>query len=180
MTRQIEQRSVGSADAGAPEVSMRDASPSGEDFRLGLSLRQMSLPPTPQNFPNAVGHALGFLIAVASVPALVGSMPWQASLPIYALLIVVILVLRTYLGTAVRDALSPVRARAILNRVDQSAVFVFIGSVCTVFTLASLQRGIAWVALGALSAVAAFALSAWLLGRARHTVSSSSFLSVLG
>ena len=140
----------------------------------------MSLPPTRQNFPNAVGHALGFLITVALVPFLAAGMLLQASLPIYALPIIVILVLRTYLGTAVRDALSPMRARAILNRVDQAAVFVFIGSTCTVYAIAAAHGGNAWAMVGAAGAVASFALSAWLLGRARHTVSSSSFLSVLG
>jgi predicted membrane channel-forming protein YqfA (hemolysin III family) len=133
-----------------------------------------------QNFPNAVGHALGFLIAVASVPVLAAGMLGQASVLVYVLPIIVILVLRTYLGTAVREALSPMRARAILARVDQAGVFVFIGSTCTVFSISAAPGSSIRASLGALAAVASFTLSAWLLRRARHTVSSSSFLSVLG
>ena len=179
MTRQID-RPAARGDTERAPSSVPPWRPSDDDLRLSRSLRGLSLQPATQNFPSAVGHAMGFLIAVASVPVLATGMLGQASPFIYALPIVVILVLRTYLGTAVRDALSPMRARAILNRVDQAAVFVFIGSACTVFAISAAHGRSAWAVPTALAAVASFALSGWLLGRARHTVSSSSFLSVLG
>jgi hemolysin III len=127
-----------------------------------------------EEFPNAVGHALGYLLAIGSLPFLAQNLPWNKSVPVAAVLVIAVVLLRTYLGSSVRDALSAGRAKAVMNRVDQSAIFLFIAGAYTAFALDALREGMGWAAFLAVWAVAALGCSVRLLGRARHTWFSSS------
>jgi hemolysin III len=134
-----------------------------------------------EEYPSAVGHALGYLLAIGSLPLLAQGLAWNKSIPVAAALILAVAVLRTYLGTSVRDALSQGRAKAVMNRVDQAAIFLFIAGAYTAFALDALREGMGWAAFMAVWAVAALGCSVRLLGRARHTwFSSSMYLALVG
>ena len=127
-------------------------------------------------YPRAVGHALGYLTSVAVLPALALQAHGHRVAP-WLLLLAVTVLLRAYMGGAVRDALSPMRSRFVLVGVDQSALFVGLASIAGVFAAeaANADPFRAWLCAG-LMLVAAL-LSVQRLLAAHRTWHSTTFLS---
>ena len=130
-------------------------------------------------YPRAVGHAMGYLAMVAACPPLAVQLVTHHVAAMGLALLLLVAILRTYMRTLVRDALSPLRARYVLTGVDQAAACLVIASACAVFALASVDRDALWAGLLGFAALLAAGLSAQRLFSARRTWHSSTFLSRL-
>ena len=127
-------------------------------------------------FPTAVGYVLGYLGAVAAVPLLAHELPWR-ELPLGAAAFLACVVgLRVYQQVVIGDLLSPLRAKAVMRRVDLGSVFVLMSSVF--ITLVLDARGVDDnLTLFVLLALAALVASLTLLRQAREVWLSSTFVS---
>ncbi len=130
-------------------------------------------------FPRAAGHAVGYLAAVAAIPPLAAQMPWHDSAVLCTGLLAAVGALRGYLGVVVRDALSRLRAKAVLGWVDRAAFFLLVASMVAVYAVDSVVQFDVWAAFSAIAVLAALGRSANALGQGHDTWFSSSFLSRL-
>jgi channel protein (hemolysin III family) len=128
------------------------------------------------DFIKSSAHTLGYLMGIAYMPVLLFSLR-HVNLTVVAVLAVAIVAARFYLGASVRDALSPVRSKAVLRWVDMAALFVGLASAYTVFAYDSLQHGDGWTLCLVVWALAAAGCSVGVLSRATHTWYSSTFIS---
>jgi len=129
-----------------------------------------------EEFPTAVGYVLGYLAAVAALPLLAHEIPWR-ELPLgVAAILACVVGLRVYQHFVIGEALSPLRAKAVMRRVDLGSVLLLLGSVF--ITLSFDARGVDdnWT-LFALLALAALVGSLTMLRQAREVWFSSAFVS---
>lgn len=131
---------------------------------------------------NAVSHGLGFLLAVASLPILV----WQAGhaggdvMRIVGVSVFSGTMMLLYLVSALYHALPAGRTKALFNRLDHAAIYLFIAGSYTPFTLGVLKGTWGWTLLGVVWAMAAAGVVVKLLDRLRHPLWSTGLYVLMG
>jgi predicted membrane channel-forming protein YqfA (hemolysin III family) len=129
-----------------------------------------------EEFPTAVGYVVGYLGAVAALPVLAHELPWR-ELPLGAASVLAcVAAFRVYQHFVIGDALSPLRARAVMRRVDLGSVFLFLVSFFITRSLDSLGVDDHWTLFSVL-ALAALVGTLTMLRQAREIWFSSSFVS---
>ncbi|CAN5878160.1 hemolysin III family protein [soil metagenome] len=107
----------------------------------------------PQTFgeevANSISHGLGFLLAVASLPLLltIGNQRSSTASIVGACVFSVTMML-LYFSSAMYHALPAGRAKRIFNKLDHSAIYVFIAGSYTPFALGALRGGWGWTLFG--------------------------------
>lgn len=132
--------------------------------------------PPVEDFHKAVAYALGYLMAAAALPMLAWSLPWRQSARVGVMLVLTVLLLRLFQGMVVRGTLSPLRAKAVLLRVDLASLFVFTASACIAWELGP-GGSAPFQALLTVWAVAALSCAVAMLQQARQKWFSLTFLS---
>ncbi|CAN5140596.1 hemolysin III family protein [soil metagenome] len=107
----------------------------------------------PQTFgeelANSISHGLGFLLAVASLPLLLTLGNERSSTAsIVGACVFSVTMMLLYFSSAMYHALPAGRAKRIFNKLDHSAIYVFIAGSYTPFALGALRGGWGWTLFG--------------------------------
>ena len=134
-----------------------------------------------EEIANTISHGLGCLLAIASLPILVlhasrqGSASDIAAASVFAGTAILL-----YLVSALYHALPAGRAKALLNRLDHAAIYVFIAGSYTPFTLGVLRGGWGWTLFAFVWALAALGVTVKLLNRLKHPLVSTVLYLAMG
>lgn len=134
-----------------------------------------------EELANAISHGVGFALAVASLPLLVvfgtssgGAMNVVAACVFSATMMLL------YFVSALYHALPAGRAKALLNRLDHAAIFVFIAGSYTPFVFGVLRGPWGWSLFGVVWALAALGVTAKLMNRLSHPLLSTGLYVAMG
>lgn len=134
-----------------------------------------------EEIANALSHGIGFLLALASLPVLVGVAAQRGSAAAVvgaSLFSAAMIVL--YLVSALYHALPPGRAKHWFNRFDHAAIYLFIAGSYMPFTFGVLRGAWGWTLFGVVWAAALLGVAAKLLDRLRHPLWSTGLYVLMG
>lgn len=104
---------------------------------------------TGEEIANSVSHGVGALgVALVSPFLLPGVMRAGGGWALAGALAFVLTALLLYLSSALYHALPPNRAKRVFERIDHSAIYLFIAGSYTPFLLGALRGGWGWTLLG--------------------------------
>jgi hemolysin III len=130
---------------------------------------------------NAISHGIGFLLAVASLPVLLGLQQRNgstASLVAACVFSATMMVL--YLASALYHALPAGRIKRFFCRLDHAAIFLFIAGSYTPFVLGPLRGAWGWSLFGVVWGLAALGIGAKVLNRLAHPLWSTGLYVAMG
>lgn len=134
-----------------------------------------------EEIANAVSHGIGFLLAIASLPILVHHAALRGSaFDVVAASVFGATMILLYSISALYHALPASRAKALLNRLDHAAIYLFIAGSYTPFTLGVLRGGWGWTLFGVVWACAALGVAIKLLNRLKHPLVSTGLYLAMG
>jgi hemolysin III len=134
-----------------------------------------------EEIANAISHGLGFLLAVASLPILVMQMHARGSaINVVAVCVFSGTMMLLYLVSTIFHALPEGRAKAKLNRLDHSAIYLFIAGSYTPFMLGALHGVWGWTLFGIVWTAAAVGVTAKWLNRFKHPLLSTGLYVAMG
>ncbi|MBP8310114.1 MAG: hemolysin III family protein [Burkholderiaceae bacterium] len=134
-----------------------------------------------EEIANSISHGVGFVLAVASLPILVvhaaqrGTDADVAAASVFAGTMILL-----YLVSALYHAMPAGRAKAVLNRLDHAAIYLFIAGSYTPFTLGVLRGGWGWSLFVIVWSIAAFGVTVKLLNRLKHPLVSTGLYLAMG
>jgi hemolysin III len=130
---------------------------------------------------NSLSHGIGFLLAIASLPLLLGFAPERASaINIVAMCVFSATMMLLYGVSTLYHAVPHGRAKAWLNRFDHAAIYLFIAGSYTPFVLGVLRGGWGWSLFGVVWAFGLLGFSAKLMNRLKHPLWSTGLYVVMG
>ena len=134
-----------------------------------------------EELANSVSHGIGFLLAVASLPVLLGFAQGSGNtVNSVAVCVFSSTMMLLYLISAVYHAVPAGRAKELLNRCDHAAIYLFIAGSYTPFVLGVLRGGWGWSLFGVVWTMAALGMSAKLLNRLKHPLWSTGLYMAMG
>jgi hemolysin III len=134
-----------------------------------------------EELANSISHGIGFLLAVASLPVLLGFAQGNGStMNNVAVCVFSATMMLLYLVSAVYHAVPAGRAKELLNRCDHAAIYLFIAGSYTPFVLGVLRGGWGWSMFGVVWAMAALGVAAKLLNRLKHPLWSTGLYVAMG
>jgi hemolysin III len=134
-----------------------------------------------EEIANAISHGLGFLLAVASLPILVVHTSAQGSaMNLMAVCVFSVTMMLLYLVSTIYHALPEGRAKTKLNRLDHSAIYLFIAGSYTPFMLGALHGAWGWTLLAIVWSTAVVGVTAKLLNRFKHPLLSTGLYVAMG
>lgn len=134
-----------------------------------------------EELANSISHGIGFLLAVASLPVLLGFAQGNAStMNNVAVCVFSATMMLLYFVSAVYHAVPAGRAKELLNRCDHAAIYLFIAGSYTPFVLGVLRGGWGWSLFGVVWAMAALGVAAKLLNRLKHPLWSTGLYVAMG
>jgi hemolysin III len=105
---------------------------------------------------NAVSHGLGFLLAAASLPILVSFAAERGSAAsVVGACAFSVTAMLLYFASAMYHALPAGRAKRVFNKLDHSAIYLFIAGTYTPFALGALRGPWGWTLFGLVWGLAA-------------------------
>lgn len=139
----------------------------------------------PQTFgeelANAVSHAIGLLLAIASLPVLLGfESPNTAAIDIVAACVFSATMILLYGVSTLYHAFPPGRTKDWLNRFDHAAIYLFIAGSYTPFVLGVLRGGWGWSLFGVVWTFGLLGFTAKLLDRLKHPLWSTGLYVAMG
>jgi hemolysin III len=123
---------------------------------------------TGEEIANSVSHGLGFLAALAIFPALVSSALHQGTAAVIGAAVFGTSAALLYLTSTLYHAMTPVRAKRILQIVDHGAIYALIAGTYTPFTLGVLRGPWGWTLLGLIWSLAALGIILKAVGGIRY------------
>jgi len=137
-----------------------------------------------EEIANSVSHGLGFLLAVASLPILVGQANrLGGAVDVVAACVFAVTMMLLYAVSTLYHGVPGHRmgrAKARLQRLDHAAIFLFIAGSYTPFTLGVLSGAWGWALFGIVWAAALFGVVVKLLNRLRHPWLSTGLYVAMG
>jgi hemolysin III len=98
---------------------------------------------------NSLSHGLGFLLALASLPVLVNYAAQRGSgASVVGACVFSATMMLLYFSSTLYHALPPGRAKRFFNKLDHSAIYLFIAGSYTPFALGALRGGWGWSLFG--------------------------------
>ncbi len=130
---------------------------------------------------NSISHGVGFLLAVASLPVLLGFAQGKGTtMNNVAVCVFSATMMMLYLVSAVYHAVPAGRTKELLNRCDHAAIYLFIAGSYTPFVLGVLRGDWGWALFVAIWAMAALGMAAKLLNRLKHLLWSTGLYVAMG
>ena len=150
-----------------------------------LPMPNPPLPERPQTWgeelANSLSHGVGFLLAVASLPLLLGfAQGGGSTINSVAVCVFSATMMLLYLVSAMYHAAPVGQVKEWLNRCDHAAIYVFIAGSYTPFVLGVLRGGWGWSLFGVVWAMAALGVAAKLLNRLKHPLWSTGLYVAMG
>lgn len=134
-----------------------------------------------EEIANSISHGIGFLLAVASLPVLLGFAQGNGStMNNVAVCVFSVTMMLLYFVSAVYHAVPAGRAKELLNRCDHAAIYLFIAGSYTPFVLGVLRGGWGWSLFGVVWAMAVLGVAAKLLNRLKHPLWSTGLYVAMG
>jgi hemolysin III len=135
-----------------------------------------------EELANSISHGVGFVLAIASLPVLLGfrSADNSSAINIVAICIFSATMTLLYGISTLYHALPAGRAKTWLNRCDHAAIYLFIAGSYTPFVLGVLRGGWGWSLFGVVWAMAALGFTAKMFNRLRHPLWSTGLYVVMG
>jgi hemolysin III len=135
-----------------------------------------------EEIANSISHGIGFLLAVASLPILLRTCAERGgqALDLMAVSVFAGTMMLLYLVSAVYHALPVGRIKAIFNRFDHAAIYLFIAGSYTPFALGALRGGLGWTLFAVVWVLAAMGALAKLLNRLSHPLWSTGLYIAMG
>ena len=140
-------------------------------------------PQTPgEEIANSLSHGLGFVLAVAALPLLLSTCAEQGGQPLdfAAVTLFAGTMMLVYLVSAVYHALPVGRIKALFNRIDHAAIYLFIAGSYTPFALGALREGGGWMLCAVVWLLATMGTLAKLLNRLSHPLLSTGLYAAMG
>jgi hemolysin III len=139
----------------------------------------------PQTFgeelANGISHGIGFLLAIASLPVLLGfAPPASTAINIVAVCVFSATMMLLYLVSTLYHVWPHGRAKEWLARLDLAAIYLCIAGCYTPFVLGVLRGGWGWSLFGVVWAMAALGFTAKLLDRLKHPLWSTGLYVAMG
>ena len=102
-----------------------------------------------EEFANALSHGIGFLLAVASLPILLSfAVEHGSAASVVGACVFSVTMMLLYLSSCLYHALPVGRAKAVFNRLDHVAIYIFIAGSYTPFALGALNGAWGWTLFG--------------------------------
>jgi hemolysin III len=135
-----------------------------------------------EEIANSVSHGVGFILAVAALPVLLRQCVDQGGKPLDLLAASVFAstMMLLYLVSAVYHALPMGRIKALFNRMDHAAIYLFIAGSYTPFALGALREDNGWLLCGVVWLLAMLGAGAKLLNKLSHPLLSTGLYIVMG
>ena len=134
-----------------------------------------------EELANAISHGIGFVLAIASLPVLLGFAPARSTaINLVAACVFSATMMLLYGVSTLYHVWPPGRAKAWLNRFDHAAIYLFIAGSYTPFVLGVLRGGWGWSLFGVVWAMAALGFTAKLLDRLKHPLWSTGLYVAMG
>jgi hemolysin III len=134
-----------------------------------------------EEIANGISHGIGFLLAIASLPVLLGFAPSSSTaINIVAVCVFSSTMMMLYLVSTLYHVCPAGRAKEWLARLDHAAIYLFIAGSYTPFVLGVLRGGWGWSLFGAVWAMAALGFTAKLLNRLKHPLWSTGLYVAMG
>ena len=134
-----------------------------------------------EELANGISHGVGFLLAIASLPVLLGfGPPGSSAINIVAACVFSATRMMLYGVSTLYHACPPGRAKAWLNRFDHAAIYLFIAGSYTPFVLGVLRGGWGWSLFGVVWAMAVLGFTAKLANRLKHPLWSTGLYVAMG
>ena len=134
-----------------------------------------------EELANSLSHAIGFVLAIASLPLLLAfSGPATSAINIVAMCVFSATMMLLYGVSTLYHALPAGRAKTWLNRCDHAAIYLFIAGSYTPFVLGVLRGGWGWSLFGVVWTMAVLGVTAKLFNRLRHPLWSTGLYVVMG
>jgi hemolysin III len=134
-----------------------------------------------EELANTISHGIGFVLAVASLPLLLGFGPATGSaINIVAASVFSVTMMLLYLVSTLYHLWPAGSVKAWLNRCDHAAIYLFIAGSYTPFALGVLRGGLGWSMFGIVWAVAALGFIAKLANRLKHPLWSTGLYVAMG
>ena len=133
-----------------------------------------------EEIANSISHGTGFLVAAAALPALLQLKPgadlWQqAALSAFALTMMLM-----FASSALFHGLPEGRAKALFERLDRAAIYLFIAGSYSAFAAPALQGSQAWIMLGLVWALACLGVLITCMGWVTQPLLSTGLYVVIG
>lgn len=135
-----------------------------------------------EEIANAISHGLGVLIGAAALPILlIGCARRRAAGAEHvAASVFGATMLLLYGISTLYHALPVGRAKALFNRLDHAAIYLFIAGSYTPFALGALRGGLGWALFGVVWGIALLGSTAKLLNRLAHPLWSLALYLAMG
>jgi len=133
-----------------------------------------------EEIANSVSHGIGFVAALAVFPALVSSALHQGTAEVIGAAVFGTSAALLYLTSTLYHAMTPVRAKRILQVVDHSAIYILIAGTYTPFTLGVLRGPWGWTLLGLIWGLAALGIILKAMGGIRYPRLSTAVYLAMG
>ena len=134
-----------------------------------------------EEIANSLSHGIGFVLAVASLPLLLGFAGERASaINIVAMSVFSATMMLLYGVSTLYHAVPHGRAKAWLNRFDHAAIYLFIAGSYTPFVLGVLRGGWGWSLFGVVWAFGLLGFTAKLMNRLKHPLWSTGLYVAMG
>jgi hemolysin III len=112
----------------------------------------------PQNvreeIANSLSHGLALLAAIGALPYLVAAVRHLGGIKIFAIAVFAVTMVLLYLTSTLYHALPPGRAKSVVLKLDQGAIYVFIAGTYTAFALGTVSSPLDWVLLALIWSIA--------------------------
>jgi len=133
-----------------------------------------------EEIANSVSHGIGFVATLAVFPALVSSALHQGTAEVIGAAVFGTSAALLYLTSTLYHAMTPVRAKRILQVVDHSAIYILIAGTYTPFTLGVLRGPWGWTLLGLIWGLAALGIILKAMGGIRYPRLSTAVYLAMG
>lgn len=130
---------------------------------------------------NAISHGAGCLLAVASLPLLLGqALQRGGAAEVVAASVFAATMIVLYGVSTLYHALPPGRAKQWFNRLDHAAIYLFIAGSYMPYLLGALRGAWGWTLFGIVWSAATFGIVGKLFNRLRHPLWSTGLYVAMG
>ena len=134
-----------------------------------------------EELANGISHGIGFLLAIASLPVLLGFGPSNSTaINIVAVCVFSLSMTLLYGVSTLYHAWPGGRFKTWLNRLDHAAIYVFIAGSYTPFVLGVLRGGWGWSLFATVWTMAVLGVVVKLLDRLKHPLWSTGLYVAMG
>ncbi len=136
---------------------------------------------TAEEIANSLSHGLGLIAALAAAPILIVATARQGNAAnIVGACVFAVTMVMLYLSSAVYHATPPSRAKRLYEKLDYSAIYLFIAGSYTPFALGVLNGPWGWTLFGLVWGLAAVGLLLKAFDKLSHPLLSTALYLVMG